>query len=189
MSCSICANDLSGALMTMPCCQVTLHTTCGIRQFAFQVASTNSAICVCGVLHYSLDPYLNVEETLPATPAFSQAVTACNTLRITAAKASRQLRSLVRRQKTLFFEEVAPHIQAIKAIKKATMASLRSDDIYKTHARAQKRYIKAFTTILKDYALNSYNLRRQLRIRLKDKILRMDLHRPQRVCYGFRVRL
>jgi hypothetical protein len=192
MPCNLCNQDLSGALMTLPCCQNVVHTVCGIRSIGDQLADRYNANCAsCEALQYLLaSPYdVGVAHALPEAPAFVEAVKSCNKFRITAMKARVQFRKLLREKKVVFSEQVAQHIQAIKAIKKAEMTSIKSSDVFKAYNKGQNAYSRSFARILKDFNINTFSLRRQLRLRLKDECRMWQYSGHRMIARLFRMRL
>lgn len=184
MECGICHNDISGSQMTMPCCQMNVHSACGIQLVAGQHAF-GEIMCHCGVEIYSFNEA--PAQPLPETPAFEAAFKRCNALRLVATKARGAFKKLIREKKAEFFEFANPHIQAIKDGKKAIEASIRSNDVTKAYNRAQTTYERSFNAILKDFSLDSYPLRKGLRMKLKEKYHLWHhrytnlIHRPFRI--------
>jgi hypothetical protein len=168
MSCDICQQDLSGALMEMPCCQTVFHTQCGIKMISTQLYPAYHAYCFCGSVQYSHSSW--VDPPLPDTPAFSAALKGCNKARIVASKAAIKLRKLMREKKREFLDQANVHIQAIKALKKSESKTLRSSDVFKAYNKARNTYYKHFETIANDFNL-IYAQRRQLRLQFKDRHL------------------
>jgi len=135
-------------------------------------------------------PYdFGVAQALPEAPAFIEAVKNCNKFRITAMKARVQFRKLLREKKLVFSEQVAQHIQAIKAIKKAEMTSIKSSDVFKAYNKGQNAYSRIYVKILKDFNINTFSLRRQLRLRLKDECRMWQYSGHRMIARLFRMRL
>jgi predicted transcriptional regulator len=126
---------------------------------------------------------------LPEAPAFIEAVKSCNTFRIVATKARIQIKKLMREKKAIFSDQVAQHIQAIKAIRKAETTSIKSSDVFKAYNKAQNAYSRSFTRTLKDFNINTFPLRRQLRLRLKDDCRMWQYSGARMVSRLFRLRL
>ena len=189
MSCSLCNQDLSGALMTLPCCQNIIHALCGINSIGSQLFNGYTALCSCGSLQYTTSYDQDEPVTLPDTPVFTEDVKNCNKFRILASKASNQLKKMIREKKKIFSEQAAPHIQAIKAIKRAEVSAIRSSDAFKAYNKTQKVYKNAFNKILKDHNLNTFAYRRDLRIRLKDTSRMWRYSGFMLLRYPFRVRI
>lgn len=178
--------------MTLPCCQAVIHTACGIKSIGDQMSDRYNANCVCcQALQYLLiSPYDTAEPSLlPEAPAFVEAVKSCNKFRIASSKARIQLRKLMREKKAVFSEQVSPHIQALKAIKKAEMTSIKSSDVFKAYNKAQHAYSRSFAKILKDFNINTFNLRRQLRLRLKDECRMWQYYGARMLLGMYRIRL
>ena len=181
--------------MTLPCCQAVIHTACGIKSIGDQLVdqyNANANCVCCQALQYLLvSPYddANGPSLLPEAPAFVEAVKSCNKFRIASTKARAQFKKLLREKKAAFSEQTAPHIQALKAIKKAEMTSIKSSDVFKAYNKTQNAYSRSFAKIIKDFDINTYTLRRQLRLRLKDEC-RMWQHSGARmIARLFRIRL
>ena len=174
--------------MTLPCCQATVHTLCGIKIFGAQLINAFTAYCSCGSVQYTS---LSDEEaaSLPDTPVFTQAVKSCNRFRILASKASGKMKKLLRERKKVFAEQTTHHIQAIKAIKKIELSSIRSNDIYKAYNKAQTAYKKSYNKIIKDFSLTTFSYRRKLRLRLRDIHRISQVTGPMLLRYPFRVRI
>jgi len=189
MSCQICQEDLSGALMVRPCCQTTVHTLCGIKNLGSQLMNGYTAHCSCGSLQYTTAPDYDDSVSLPDTPAFVEAVKNCNKFRILASKASIQFKRLVREKKKLFSEQIENHFQTIKAIKKAEIADIRSSDIFKAYNKTQSTYKKAYTKIIRDFHLNTFACRRKLRLRLNDMRSIWRRNGSSIIAYAFRRRI
>lgn len=192
MSCNLCNQDLSGALMSLPCCQTVVHTVCGIRSIGDQLADRYNANCAsCEAIQYLMaSPYdVGVAHALPEAPAFTEAVKNCNTFRIAATKARAQFRKLLREKKLVFSDQAAQHIQAIKAIRKAETTSIKSSDVFKAYNKAQNAYSRSFSRILKDFNINTFSLRRQLRLRLKDDCRMWQYSGSRMIGRLFRMRL
>ena len=175
--------------MVRPCCQTTVHTLCGIKNLGSQLMNGYTAHCSCGSLQYTTSPDYDDPVTLPDTPAFVEAVKNCNKFRILASKASIQFKRLMREKKKLFSEQTAHHFQTIKAIKKAEIADIRSSDIFKAYNKTQSTYKKAYTKIIREFHLNTFAYRRQLRLQLNDKRHLFRLNGSLMLAHAFRRRI
>jgi hypothetical protein len=186
----MCHQDLSGALMTLPCCQAVIHSRCGIKSIGDQLADRYNANCVsCEALQYSLSASDDDGLPLPETPVFKEAVKSCNKFRVVAWKARSQLKRLMRERKKVFSEQVAQHIQAIKAVKKAETAALKSSDIFKAYNKAQSAYARVFSKITKDFHINTYSIKKKFYRLLKDDYLMWHYTGSQQIKRVFRLRL
>lgn len=176
--------------MTLPCCQIIVHSVCGIKSIGDQLADNYNANCVsCEALQYNLSSSDSEAPPLPETPVFKEAVKMCNKFRLAAWKARSQLKRLLREKKTVFSEQVAQHIQAIKAVKKAEMAALKSSDIFKVYNKAQTAYSRVFKKITKDFHINTYSTRKKFCKLLKDDCLMWHYNGSQQIKRVFRLRL
>ena len=175
--------------MTLPCCQGVVHSRCGIKSIGDQLADRYNANCVsCEGLQYNLST-TDDGIPLPETPVFKEAVKSCNKFRLVASKARSQLKRLMRERKKVFSEQVAPHIQAIKAIKKVETAALKSSDIFKAYNKAQNAYGRVYSKIIKDFNINNFSLRNKFMNILQGDCLMWHYTGARQIRRIFRLRL
>jgi hypothetical protein len=200
MNCHYCILDLSGATATLPCCARQVHTACLIKDISFRLENDFAYVqCECGVNiwetqyeHHEYSTQGSVDArvaTLLAQPGVRQEVKDIKKAGSVMAKTHRAFNSNIKGIKTLFKEQSAQHVVALKQLRDATKSSIVQSAEYKAHRRArnainilQKKFREKYSLSSREYrhilgyansAMPTWNYRYYTAERILRRLLRI----------------
>jgi len=146
MNCSNCNTGIEEAdpKMSMPCCSAVYHSTCALQMLA-NTPYWYNVRCACGILLSGTEdpepaPVPDTDEYRADMRKYSEVLKALR-------KAKRAINGCATRAKREYKEATKPHVDALKAIKKESMAQLSGSPQMKEYTSKFRKYSLFKTTI------------------------------------------